>query len=129
MHKIQGGAFQKGVFSYIISPILTAQNIMRHSSIKNISDVLEQSSLSRLVERANLLNAANEVLRPKLPEQFRTLCRIVNLNDSELVFETPNAVVRQGLQLQQAYLLQIIQQAFPKIQTLVFRINPDFHPH
>lgn len=102
---------------------------MRHSSTKNISEVLEQSSLSRLVERANQLNNLNDLLQQKLPEPFKRRCRVVNVSDDSLTLETPNAVVHQGLRLQQAYLLTIIQQAFPRIQTLLFRINPDFHPH
>lgn len=99
---------------------------MQPSSVKNISEVLQQSSLSRLVERANQLNAINDVLRKQLPEAFRELCRVVNVSESQLTFETPNAVVRQGLQLQQTSLLAIIQQTFPHIQTLQFNINPDF---
>lgn len=101
---------------------------MRQSQTKNISEVLRQSGLSRLVQRANTLNSLNERIQRKLPEAFRQRCRVVNFCENKMIFETQSAVVRQSLSLQQSDLLRVVQQELPEINELQFRINPDFNP-
>lgn len=100
---------------------------MRQSQTKNISEVLLQSGLSRLVQRANTLNSLNERIQRKLPEAFRQHCRVVNFYENKIIFETQSAVVRQSLYLQQADLLHLIRQELPQVNELQFRINPNFH--
>lgn len=99
---------------------------MKNSSIKNISEVLENSSLSRIVQRANELNLLNQKVQKLLPETFRGLYRIINLVDNQLIFEVQNATVRQGLQLQHFNLLKLIQTDFPEVTQLQFKVNPNF---
>lgn len=99
---------------------------MKNSSIKNISEVLENSSLSRIVQRANELNLLNQKVQKLLPETFRGLYRIINLVDNQLIFEVQNATVRQGLQLQHFHLLKLIQTDFPEVTQLQFKVNPNF---
>lgn len=99
---------------------------MKNSSIKNISEVLENSSLSRIVQRVNELNLLNQKVQKLLPETFRGLYRIINLVDNQLIFEVQNATVRQGLQLQHFNLLKLIQTDFPEVTQLQFKVNPNF---
>lgn len=99
---------------------------MKNHSIKNISEILENSSLAKIVQRANQLNELNEKIQSRLPVQFRKLYRIVNLNKNRLIIEVPNATISQGLQLQQTQLLSIIQTIYPQVSECIFKINPDF---
>ncbi len=99
---------------------------MKNHSIKNITEILENSSLIKIVQRANQLNELNEKIQSLLPAQFRKLYRIVNLVENQLIIEVPNATISQGLQMQQMQLLSIIQKIYPQIDECVFKINPDF---
>ncbi|WP_150539997.1 DciA family protein [Actinobacillus vicugnae] len=99
---------------------------MKNSAIKNITEVLQNSSLSRIVQRANQLNDLHLKVQKLLPQQYHGLYRIVNLVDNQLVFEVQNATVRQGLQLQSAHLLQLIHSDFPHVTELQFKVNPSF---
>ena len=85
---------------------------------------MENSSLVKIVQRANQLNELNEKIQSLLPAQFRKLYRIVNLVENHLIIEVPNATISQGLQ--QMQLLSMIQKIYPQIDECVFKINPDF---
>lgn len=100
---------------------------MKIQPLKNISDILQNSSLTKIVERSNQINLVNQKIQQRLPEQYRNLYRIVNLYDNLLVIEVQNATVRQGLLLQQPLLLKLIQTDFPDITALAFRLNPEFY--
>ncbi|WP_373777766.1 DciA family protein [Glaesserella sp.] len=99
---------------------------MKNSTTKNITEVLQNSSLSRIVQRANELNALNDKIQTILPSIYRGLYRIVNLSDNSLTFEVQSATIRQGLLLQQESLLKLIRMDFPQITSLQFNVNPNF---
>lgn len=99
---------------------------MKIQPYKNISEILQNSSLARLVERSNKINEIHRKIQQRLPEPYRKLYRIINLYDNSLVIEVQNATVRQGLLLQQSLLLKLIQVDFPHIIALEFRVNPEF---
>lgn len=99
---------------------------MKIPPYKNICDILQNSSLAKLVERSNEINQLNHKIQHILPVQYRDLYRIINLYENTLVIEVQNAMVRQGLLLQQAFLLKLIQTDFPQIAALEFRVNPQF---
>lgn len=99
---------------------------MKNSAAKNIYEILQNSSLTKIVQRANELNALNQKIQCLLPEQYRKLYRILNLSDNLLTFEVQNATIRQGLLLQQTYLLKLIQTDFPQVTELQFKVNPNF---
>lgn len=101
---------------------------MKNSPTKNITDILQNSSLNRIVQRANALNELNRKIQILLPKQYCRLYRILNLSDNLLTFEVQNATVRHGLQLQQAELLKWIQTDFPQVEKLYFKVNPNFKP-
>ena len=60
---------------------------MKNQSIKNITDILQNSSLTKIVQRANELNDLNQKIQKLLPNQYRGLYRIVNLVDNQLISE------------------------------------------
>ncbi|HDL5966483.1 DciA family protein [Mannheimia haemolytica] len=97
---------------------------MKNSAPKKINDILQNSSLSRIVEKANFINDLNQKIQKRWPESYRGLYRIVNLVDNQLIVSVKNATVRQGLILQQNMLLKQIQTDLPEITQLEFRVNP-----
>lgn len=101
---------------------------MKNSTTKPISEILQNSALTRIVQRANELNQMNVKIQRLLPSVYHRLYRIVNLSDNQLVFEVPNASIRQGLLLQQATLLKLIQAEFPQVSELKIKVNPNFKP-
>lgn len=101
---------------------------MKNTTTKNITDILQNSSLARIVQRADILHLLNLKIQQNLPSFYRGLYRITNLVDNQMTFEVQSAVVAQGLQLQQASLLPLIQADFPEVTVLKFKINPNFKP-
>lgn len=99
---------------------------MKNHSIKNITDILQNSSLTKIVQRANELNDLNQKIQKLLPNQYRGLYHIVNLVDNQLIFDVPNATIRQGLQLQQAEILALIRHDYPQVSECLFKVNPNF---
>ncbi|MCK3654424.1 hypothetical protein A4G19_01165 [Pasteurellaceae bacterium Macca] len=99
---------------------------MKNSPTKKITEILQNSSLTRIVQRANALNALNDKIKQLLPASYRKLYRIVNMHDNTLIFEVQNATIRQGLLLQQAHLLRLVQQDYPEITQLQCKVNPNF---
>lgn len=97
---------------------------MKNSAPKKINDILQNSSLSRIVEKANFINDLNQKIQKRWPESYRGLYRVVNLVDNQLIVSVKNATVRQGLILQQSMLLKQIQPDLPEISQLEFRVNP-----
>lgn len=99
---------------------------MKNSTLKNITEILQNSTLTRIVQQANELNQLNVKIQQLLPSLYRGLYRIINLSDNQLVFEVQSATIRQGLLLQQANLLKLIQTDFPQVTELIFKVNPNF---
>ncbi|MGQ8820429.1 DciA family protein [Bibersteinia trehalosi] len=99
---------------------------MKNSTTKNISEILQNSALHRIVQRATELNSLNDKIQQSLPSIYRGLYRIRNLADNQLVLDVPNATIRQGLLLQQGLLLKLIQQDLPQVHALNIHVDPNF---
>ncbi|WP_301098906.1 DUF721 domain-containing protein [Otariodibacter sp.] len=99
---------------------------MKIQSVKNIIDILENSSLSKIVQKSNQINTLNEHLKYQLPEQYKPLFRVTNIHHKSVTIDVKNASVHQGFLLQRAFLLKLIQTEFPHITQLELRVNPDF---
>ena len=97
---------------------------MKNHAIKNITEILENSSLIKIVQRANQLNELNEKIQSLLPAQFRKLYRIVNLVENQLIIEVPNATISQGLQMQHTQLLPIIQKFPHRLMNVFLKSTP-----
>ncbi|MEG9475100.1 DciA family protein [Mannheimia indoligenes] len=97
---------------------------MKNSAPKKINEILQNSTLSRIVEKANFVNDLNQKIQKILPESYRGLYRVANLVDNQLIINVQSATVRQGLLLQQTALLAQIQTDLPEITQLEFRVNP-----
>lgn len=97
---------------------------MKNSAPKKINDILQNSTLTRIVERANFINELNQKIQKILPESYRGLYRVANLVNNQLIINVKNATVRQGLLLQQVTLLKQIQADLPEITQLEFRVTP-----
>lgn len=97
---------------------------MKNSAPKKINEILQNSTLSRIVEKANFVNDLNQKIQKILPQSYRGLYRVANLVDNQLIINVQSATVRQGLLLQQASLLAQIQTDLPEITRLEFKVNP-----
>ncbi len=89
-----------------------------------MQDVLENSSLGKIMQKGILLQQLNEQLERLFPSQFKGFYRVANIAKNSLVIEVANAMVRQGLLFKQQELLAQIQQFQPQIQQLNFKVNP-----
>lgn len=99
---------------------------MKNHAPKNINEILQNSTLTQIVEKVNYLNSLNQKIQKILPESLRGLYRVANLIDNQLVINVQNATIRQGLILQQARLLEQIQSDLPQITCIEFKVNPGF---
>lgn len=112
---------------FFISVILgqkSRKQAMRYSKPTNVQDVLENSSLGKIMQKGILLQQLNEQLERLFPSQFKGFYRVANIAKNSLVIEVANAMVRQGLLFKQQELLAQIQQFQPQIQQLNFKVNP-----
>ena len=100
------------------------ENIRRYQKAMNIKDLLETSSLADVMKKGLLINEINQQIKRIFPAQFEGLYQIVNINEKSLAINVANAVVRQGFLFRQQELLHLIQQQYPTIEKLQFRINP-----
>lgn len=91
----------------------------------NITGVLENSSLAKIMQRGLFLSQLNQQIQGLFPAQFRYQFRIANIQSHQLCLEAKNASVRQALLFKQQDLLKQIQQHNPQITQLVVRINPE----
>lgn len=99
---------------------------MKNSAPKNISEILQNSTLTQIVEKANFINDLNQKIQKILPESFHGLYRVTNLVNNQLTIHVQNATIRQGLLLQQTKLLERIQVDLPEITYIEFKVNPNF---
>lgn len=99
---------------------------MKIQPTKNITEILQNSSLAKIVERSNEINLLNQQIQQLLPKPYQKLYRIINLYDNLLIIEVANSMVRQGFLFQQAQLLQLIQAKFPEIRQFELKLNPNF---
>lgn len=99
---------------------------MKIQPTKNITEILQNSSLSKIVERSNEINLLNQQIQQLLPKPYQKLYKIINLYDNLLIIEVANSMVRQGFLFQQAQLLQLIQTKFPEIRQFELKLNPNF---
>lgn len=100
---------------------------MKNPTVKNIKEILQNSTLSQIVKKANLIAELNEKISQILPKHYLGLYRIINLQDNSLVLEVQNGTISQGLRFQQAHLLALIQAHYPEITQLEFKIQPNFN--
>ena len=101
---------------------------MKIQPTKNITDILQNSTLAKVVKRSNEVNELNHKIQRLLPIQYQNLYRLTDFSENCFTIEVKNATVRQGLLLQQPFLLKLIQMSFPAITQLEFRVNPNFKP-
>lgn len=99
---------------------------MKNSTTRNINELMQHSTLTHIVQRANELNILNSKIQKLLPNLYNGLYRVRNLSDNSLTFEVQSAAVRQGLLFQQTILLNLIRQDYPNIDELKFKVNPNF---
>ena len=102
---------------------------MKIQPTRNITEILQNSSLTKIVERSNQINLINSQLQHIFPQQYRNFYRLVDFSDTLFVIEVQNAVIRQGLLLQQVFLLKLIQVDFPEITHLEIKVNPNFRAY
>ncbi|MFZ7136259.1 DciA family protein [Avibacterium avium] len=97
---------------------------MRYSKPTNVQDVLENSSLGKIMQKGILLQQLNEQVERLFPNQFKGFYRVANLSETTLVIEVANAMVRQSLLFKEKDLLAKVQDLNPQIQQLQFKVNP-----
>ncbi|WKS99142.1 DciA family protein [Gallibacterium salpingitidis] len=101
----------------------TNKNI-RNQKVMNVNDILQRSSLSSLIERHNHLQQFYQDIEKLIPAQFRGKMRLAELTENSILFHVANGVVYQSLLFQQAQLLANIQQQYPNIKQLTFKVIP-----
>lgn len=100
-------------------------NKLRQNKMKNIQQLVEQSSFAEIAKRAVFLNALNTQLQQRFPEIFRGRFRVATIRDDVIYCEVQNASLKQGILFRQAELLALAQEVFPQATRLEFKINPE----
>ncbi|TDQ58122.1 uncharacterized protein DUF721 [Mesocricetibacter intestinalis] len=98
---------------------------MRKQKVVNIKELLQTSDLAQVMRKGIYLSNLNSHLQQIFPPRFAGLFRAANRAGDRLNIEVANAVVRQGLLFRQSELLGLIQQKYPEIRRLDFRVNPE----
>lgn len=97
---------------------------MRYNKPTNVQNVLEDSHLGRILQKGIQLQQLNEMLERTFSLQFKGFYRVANFSQNDITIEVANAMVRQGLLFKEQELLVLIQQTYPQIQKIQFKVNP-----
>lgn len=92
----------------------------------NIKNVIDNSSITKIMQHARFLAQLNQQLQQLFPPHFQQQFRIANIQANQLCLEVKSATVRQALLFRQRELLKLVQQDYPNINQLSIRINPIF---
>ncbi|SMB88281.1 Protein of unknown function [Pasteurella testudinis DSM 23072] len=98
---------------------------MRNNKMKNITDIVEKSQFAEIAKRGLFLSELNRKLQDTFPPQFKGRFRVANIRDGVLHCEVQNAMLRQAILFRRTELLGLVQQAFPEVQQLALKINPE----
>lgn len=97
---------------------------MRNQKTLNIEELLNRSNLAKIMQKGLKLHQMNEELQKILPPAFQGLFQVANIEGQNLTFLVASAVVRQGFLFRQQQILALIQQHYPEVQQLHFKISP-----
>ncbi|MFD1805187.1 DciA family protein [Pasteurella oralis] len=97
---------------------------MRYEKPVNVKELLENSSLAKIMKKGLFLNELNLHLQQHFPKQYQGLYKVANLEQDTLYLEVANAIVRQALMFQQKSLLALVNINYPEVKTIKFHINP-----
>ncbi|MGV6988627.1 DciA family protein [Testudinibacter sp. P80/BLE/0925] len=100
-------------------------NKTRQNKMKNIQQLVEQSSFAEIARRALFLGDLNNQLQQRFPDVFRGRFRVATIRDEVIYCEVQNASLKQGILFRQAELLALAQEVFPQATRLEFKINPE----
>ncbi|UEA16814.1 DUF721 domain-containing protein [Pasteurella canis] len=98
---------------------------MRYEKPVNVVELLENSSLAKIMKKGLFLNELNLHLQQSFPKQYQGLYKVANLEQDTLYLEVANAIVRQALLFQQNHLLTLIKTNYPEVKHIKFYINPN----
>ncbi|MFC0322599.1 DciA family protein [Gallibacterium melopsittaci] len=103
---------------------MTTKKEVRNQKVLNVNDVLQRSSLSALIDRHNQLQQFYQDIEKIIPAQFQGKIRVATLTENHILFHVANGMIYQSLCFQQTQLLAKIQQHYPKIQSIEFKVIP-----
>lgn len=104
---------------------------MQTNKLKNqidpqpLSGVLKGHSLHHIIQKAKMLMAIDEVLREILPKELRSLCRVMNFNQGDLIVETANAAVATRIRYSHHQLLEKFKhyKHLPAIESILIKVR------
>ncbi|AWX13327.1 hypothetical protein CEP49_01580 [Mergibacter septicus] len=100
--------------------------LKKTQKIKNIRDIMNNSSLANIFEKGLKIVEINQKLSQIIPPEYKYQVHLANIRDDIASLETSNAVIRQALLFQQNTLLLALQKLVPNIKKLEIKINPNF---
>ncbi|AAK03305.1 TPA: DUF721 domain-containing protein [Pasteurella multocida] len=98
---------------------------MRYEKPVNVIELLENSSLAKIMKKGLFLNALNLHLQQRIPQQYQGLYNVANLEQDTLYLDVANASVRQALLFEQKTILARIHQDYPEVKKIKFTITPN----
>lgn len=100
--------------------------VERYQKAVNIVEIMEQSSFAQIMHKGLAIHELNQKFNRTFPLEFQGLFRIGRISGNTLFIEVANAIVRQGMLFRQSDLLILIQEDYPQVKRLDFKINPEF---
>ena len=97
----------------------------RYQKTMNITEVIDRSPLSKLIQKALVINELNQKLYAVFPFELRVLLRVNGVNDGALELDVANAMARQSLLFRQNEFLPQLNAIAPEIKRLKIKVVPD----
>ncbi|MGC6405533.1 DciA family protein [Bisgaard Taxon 45] len=98
---------------------------MRYEKPVNVVELLENTNLAKIMKKGLFLNALNQQLQQRIPQQYQGLYQVANLEQDTLYLQVANASVRQALLFEQNTILALINQDYPEVKKITFNITPN----
>lgn len=77
---------------------------------KSVTDVMAQSTIQTIIQKAQQIEAANSELHKALPSRLALHCEVMNIKETELTLCVDDAMWMTQLRFEENRLLQMLQQ-------------------
>ena len=102
-------------------------SVRKKTKIKNIQEVIEKSSLVKIIDKGVKIIEINQKLSQFLSVEYRHKIRLANIRNQIACLECQSAAIRYGIQFQQHKILEFLQQCEPTIKKLEIKVNPNYN--
>ncbi len=99
---------------------------MKYSNLQNIQNIINNSSLAKIMVRTQLVNNLNEYLKTHLPTKYGDYFKIINIRDNKVIISVPSATYQKGFTDHKQTFINVLKSFDNNLNMVEFIIDPNF---